>query len=224
MQKRQRFARPALVLTCWALALLVLLLLGLALNHRLYRYVTDVRASDPNPALSEAEELMAQSRYMEALARIDDARQRAPEHPRVWKVTGDYHFRREQFREAAEAYERALQHGWEGASVPVNYLWSLIKLEYYEDVTHWGREFMKRYDSALIPRYIAEAFIRSGNRVDAIPYLERALAKSGEDPYLLGNLINAYRAAGRLDEAEDVQKRLLEVRARMQDMSLPAPE
>ena len=224
MHRRRRFKRPGLVIAVWAAALVLLFAGGVAYNHWLSGYVEHVRATDPNPALTAAEAFMAQSRYLEAVEQIDLAQQRAPEHPRVWKVRGDYFFHREEYRRAAESYERALQLGWSDKSVPVNYVWTLIKLEHYDDALHWGKEFMKRFDTPLLPRYVAEAYIRKDNRIDAIPYLERAYKATGDDVYLMSNLVSSYRAAGRLEDADKILARLNEVRARMQDMSLPAPE
>jgi tetratricopeptide (TPR) repeat protein len=224
MNRRRRFQRPGLVIGVWATVLLLMFMGGVAYNHWLGAYVAGVRATDPNPALTRAEEFMAQSRYLEALEQIDDAQTRAPEHPRVWKVRGDFYFRREEYRRAAEAYEHALQLGWADKSVPVNYVWSLIRLELFDEAAHWGKDFMKRHDTPLLPRYVAEAYIRQGNRIDAIPYLERAHAATGDDTYLMSNLVSSYRAAGRTEDADEMQERLHEVRARMQDLNLPAPE
>lgn len=224
MNRRRRFQKPALVIAAWAMVLMLMLVAGVASNRLLYAYVDGVRATDPNPALSRAEDFMAQSRFLEALEQIDAAQKQAPEHPRVWKVRGDFYFRREEFRRAAEAYERALQHGWSGTSVPVNYVWSLIRLELYEEAAHWGKGFMKQHDTPLLPRYVAEAYLRQGNRIDAIPYLERALAGTGDDTYLMSNLVSSYLAAGRAEDARKTEARLHEVRARMQDLGAPPLE
>lgn len=227
--KRRRFKYPQLVLAVWVLLLAAGTALSIAYNWRIYDHVEEVRATDPNPALSLAEDLMNRNRVAEAWEQVGIARQHNAEHPRVWQVAGDLHFRVEQWEEARTAYERAIELGTTHKGAYLNLLWSLIKLQYYRDAANLGREFMRFFAThfddhdPIFPRYVAEALVRRGDRVEAIPYLERALDGYGNDFYLMQNLAQAYRLAGRLEESRAMQARIAEERARAGPGTVPAP-
>jgi tetratricopeptide (TPR) repeat protein len=204
----RRYRHPVAVLAVWAVLLALLFAVTVLYNMALSAYVAQVRATDPHPPLTSAERFIELNRFEDAWVQVEVARERAPEHPRLWKVIGDIHFRRANHREAAEAYQRAVELGSADRGVYANLLWSLIQLQYYQRASELGRRFMQRWNDPVFPRYVAEAFIRRGEREKAVPYLEEALEGNQRDLYLLRNLARAYQSVGRLQEAQEVQRRV----------------
>lgn len=208
-----RYNHPVAVLAAWSLVLVLVFAVTIVYNMGLSAYVAHERASDPHPPLTEAERYIELNRFEDAWEQVEIARTRAEEHPRLWKVIGDLHFRRSKHREAAEAYQHAVERGSADRSVYANLLWSLIQLQYYQRASEMGRRFMQRWHDPVFPRYVAEAFIRRGEREKAVPYLEEALEGNETDLYLLRNLARAYQSAGRLQEAQKVQRRIAAIEA-----------
>lgn len=207
--RKKRFKNPRLVLGIWGVALVIVGAATLAGNLAVARYVAYARAHDPNPHLNTAEEYLNRGSYPEAWSEIARAREKAPDHARVHKVIGDFHFRQKHWKEALEAYRTAIDKGTDARGVYINALWSLIELRYYRDAVDFGETCIASgFKDAVFPRYVAEAHLRRGDRNAAIPYLERALDGYPNDLHLMKQLAEAYRATGRKTRAHDLQQRI----------------
>lgn len=207
-----------MVLTFWGMAIAALFGVTVAANVALGNHLARVRAQDPGPHLNTAEEFMNRNSFPEAWAEIRKAQEKAPEDPRVYKVSGDLHFREKAWLPAIESYKTAIDKGSDSAGVYSNMLWAFIELGRYSDAIAVGEECIKGgRQEPVIYRYTAEAYIREGNRIKAIPFLEDALKRYVKDLYLMRQLVEAYRSVGRNSKANELEQHIREIEA-----SIPA--
>lgn len=211
---RRRFRHPQVILLVWAGLVLSGVVLSLWGNVALVQHVRYLRAHDPMPHLTTAETLVARGSIQEAWAELRSAMEKAPKDARVFKVVGDLHFRQKEWIEAVDAYRSAIDEGSDAPGVFANTLWALIELSHYPEAIAFGEDCIRRgLTDAVIPRYIAEAYLRSGDRAAAIPFLEKALERYTNDLYLLGKLLGAYRMTGDTAKAQALEQRITALKA-----------
>lgn len=216
--RKERFKRPRLVLILWGLTIAAVFSLSVAANVSLANYMTRVRVQDPGPHLDAAEQFMNRNSVPEAWAELRKAEEKAPEDPRVHKVSGDLHFREREWLPAFETYAKAIEKGSDAPGVFSNSLWALIELQRHSDAIALGEKYIEKgLQEPIIYRYTAEAYIRAGERVKAIPFLEGALKRYVKDLYLMRQLVAAYRSVGRNSKADELQRHIREIEA-----SIPA--
>lgn len=205
-------AETRFVMRRWAALLAACFVLTAVLNVSFSRYLLERREGDPDTHLDRAESRMATLDFKGAMVSVENALERAPLYPRAHKVHGDILFNQDQWKQAEIAYRRCLDFGGTYDGVQNNLLWSLIEQESYAEATVLGQGFMRQaWTSRLVPRYIAEACVRSGRWGEAVDYLKLALAANPKDPGLLRRLALAYGELGMAAEEEQTLARLNEV-------------
>ena len=210
--RRERFRNPRLVLAIWAGTVLVAVSVSLYANVLLMRHVEQIRAEDPAPHLNAAEGYLNRNSVPEAWAEIRKAQEKAPDDPRVYKVSGDLHFREREWMPAIDSYARAIEKGSGAPGVFSNTLWALIELGRFKEAVVFGEKCIAQgLQQAIIYRYTAEAYIRAGEREKAIPFLENALERYVKDLYLMRQLADAYQSMGRKSKADALRQHIKEI-------------
>jgi Tfp pilus assembly protein PilF len=196
------------VMSRWAVLLLSCFALTLVLNVSFSQYLLERREGDPDTHLNLAETLKNAKDFTGAKVSVENALDRAPLYPRAHKVLGDILFDQGAWAEAEVAYQRCLDLGGKYEGVQNNLLWSLIEQESYETTISLGKRFLEQGDvSYMVPRYIAEACMRSGRWNEAVDYLKLALEYNPKETGLLRRLAIAY---GEL-EMKAEEKRVLAI-------------
>lgn len=191
------------VMTRWATLLLACFILTGVLNVSFSRYLLAQRDGDPDTHLDRAEASLAAREFKGAIVSVENALDRAPLYPRAHKVHGDILFNQKQYSHAESAYRKCLDLGGRYEGVQNNILWCLIEQESYDEAVALGKEFLAAKDvSRLVPRYVAEAYVRSGRWQEAADYLKLALESNPKDTYLLRRLGTAYGKMGMAAEEE----------------------
>lgn len=196
------------VMSRWAVLLLAIFSLTVVLNMSFSRYLLAQREGDPDTHLDRAEALKNAKDYTGAMVSVENALDRAPLSARAYKVMGDIEFDREKWAGAEKAYQRCLALDGKYEGVQNNLLWSLIEQEAYEETIAVGKGFLQQKDvSHLVPRYVAEACMRSGKWNEAVDFLKLALQYNPKETGLLRRLAIAY---GELEMKAD-EKRVLAI-------------
>jgi len=196
----------------WATLLLTCFVLTAMLNVSFSRYLTTQRERDPDTHLDRAEASLAAREYKVALVSVENALDRAPLYPRAHKVHGDILFNQKNYPHAEAAYRKCLDNRGTYDGVQNNILWCLIEQESYDEAVTLGEDFLKKdYVSRDVPRYVAEAYLRSGRWKEASNYLKLALESNPKDTYLLRRLSMAYGKLGMAEEEERTMAFLGEV-------------
>lgn len=187
----------------WAALLLVSFALTALLNLSFSRYLLAQREGDPDTHLNRAETRMAALDFKGAMVSVENALDRAPLYPRAHKVHGDILFNQDDWDGAESAYRRCLDLGGNYEGVQNNIVWSLIEQEAYDEAVVLGRAFIAQQSTShLIPRFVAEAYLRAGQWTEAVAYLKLAREANPKDPYLLRRLAMAYGKLGMADEEQ----------------------
>lgn len=221
MKKRapKPFKNVRRVLTLWAAILVAGLVGAEAFTSGLAIHARHVRDKDYRTNLAAAAESMDSNDVAGALRQVEEALRKAPDASQPHVVAGDIHFRLKRWEQAIAAYERALAKGSRVVGTKLNTVWALIELKQYDRAVAFGEgSVAEGKDAAALSRYIAEAHLRAGRPVDAIPHLERALEGYPDDRYLLDHLERGYVRAGREEDAEKVRGRIAEVQASLNEL------
>jgi len=197
----------------WAAFLTACFVLTAAMNVSFSRYLLEEREDDPDTHLDRAEDYLAAGEYKLAIVSVENAYDRAPLYPRVHKVHGDILFNQGEYVRAEPEYRKCLDLDGKYEGVQNNILWCLIEQEAYDQAVVLGKKFLKEEGqvSRLIPRYVAEAYMRSSRWPEALDYLKLALEYNPKNTYLLQRLAMAYRKTGNAAEEERVLARLGEI-------------
>lgn len=210
--KRPSMKRPARFFAWWMVGLGACAACAVALNVALARYAEQSRERNPATHVASAREHMAAGDVLGAYELLDKAVQCAPDSPVTWQMAGDVCFEARKWDRALVWYDHALALGGSHPGLRTNKLWALIELGKHEDAMAFGKESISEgFTTPLIYRYVAEAHIREGQPVEAIPYLEEALKASPRDLYLLEHLLIGYRQAGDEPRATQTSQRISEV-------------
>lgn len=124
---------------------------------------------------------------------------------RYYEEQGDYH----------RALQATLAHVQEYPFVPGPYLAAgnlLVKQRRYDEALVYFEASNDLEESAPAQRMIGSILLQRGNRAEAIPRLERAVALAPEDATALYNLAGAYALDRQLDRARTTAQRLLQLR------------
>jgi len=185
----------------WAAMLAACFALTAVLNVSFSRHLLEQREGDPDTHLDRAESRMAALDFKGALVSVENALDRTPLYPRAHKVLGDILFNQDDWDGAESAYRRCLDLGGTYEGVQNNIVWTLIEQESYEEAVALGRAFIQQKSAShLIPRFVAEAYLRAGQWPEAVEYLKIAREANPKDPYLLRRLAMAFGKLGMADE------------------------
>ena len=196
----------------WAMLLVACFAFTAVVNVSFSRYLLAQRERDPETHLALAEARMAAEDFEGARVSVENAFDRAPLYPRVHKVHGDIFFNQGKWADAVRAYRRCLDLDGKYQGVQNNIVWSLIEQESYEEAVALGKRFMVEGEvSHLIPRFVAEAYLRTAQWKDAEHYLKEALKFNPNDTYLLRRLAMAYGKLGNTEQEEETLAFLGEV-------------
>jgi tetratricopeptide (TPR) repeat protein len=213
------FTNTRRAITLWALLLVTGFVFIEVFNLACMRYARDIREKDYRTYLAEAAKRMAQFDLPGAMTHVDEAKRRGPKAAEPDAMAGHIQYQLKHWEQAIIEYKSAIAKGTQEEGVFLNTVWALIELRRYDEAAEIGaRALLEGIATPALPRYIAEAYFRSGNMAEAIPYFERALEGYPNDLYLLDHLRQAYRATKQLDKAEAMRARIADVEA-----SLTAP-
>ncbi len=204
--------RPAFAL--WGMVLGLGLVAGIVGNVLLAQYVGVMRAQDPKTYLDAAQRLMEQKDVLGAFQQLDEAARIAPQSPEPYKIRGHLLLELKRWNEAFSAYQQAMQRGSRDEDMRLKALHALMQAGRNDEAIAFGKRCIEEgFRYRTFPRYIAEAYSALGKQADSIPYFEEALKGYPNDLYLMERTAQAYRAAGRNDQAEAMQKRIAETQA-----------
>jgi tetratricopeptide (TPR) repeat protein len=205
-------ARRSLMLWCGALVLLAALIE--VVDFGLRAHARERRKSDYRTYLAAAEDLRSRYDYPAALAQVEEAKRRGPKAPEPYALAGHIRYQMKYWSQAITEYQEAIARGSQDEGVILNVVWALIELNRYEEAAAVGIKALNAgFSMPALPRYIAEADFRAGKLPEAIPYYEKALNGYPNDLYLLDHLRQAYRAAGQMDKAKQIQTRIADIEA-----------
>lgn len=198
----------------WLAAIVVGAALLAGANVAMARYARHDRDRRPETYIGLAETAMNDGDFAGAFRFWEQAFDRAPESPLVYKVLGDIHYNQNQWQDALEAYQKALEFGSTAKGVRMNALWCLVELKRYTNALEFGRLCIKEgLDDADLYRRTAEACFRGGMHAEAIPLFEEALQGYRSDLFLMEHLRQAYQEVGRKEEAEKLAQRIVQLEA-----------
>ncbi len=232
--ERRSLKNPRTALRTWA-GLLALLACAIAAGeYAAMRHGLALRAARPDMYLEEAVARLNAGDFPGALVAWQQAEERGPNDPAVYKVKGDIHHRMaeagkaprrvENWKKAVVAYEKALRLGSKAPGVRMNLLACHLNLEQYDAVVAAGRRFLD--EGATDPayyRFIATACFRRGRFVEAVPYLRAALEGFPNDLYLMGLLKQTYEKTGQAAKAGEMDVQIRDVESRLNTLSGGAP-
>jgi tetratricopeptide (TPR) repeat protein len=203
---------PGRFFAVWAGGLAGCLVCIIVINVELAQYAERTRQRNPETYFAAAQERLAGGDIAGTHEQINKAIACDPDSPMTWHRAGDIAFAMKQWEKALGWYNHALGLGGTHPGLRTNKLWTLIELRRYSDAIEFGKQSISGgFDSPLIPRYVAEAYVRDGKLVEALPYLEDALKGSPSDLYLLEHLWTGHKHAGNEQRAREIRERISEV-------------
>ena len=206
---RPTFKHPRRILAGWGM-LWVLGALSIAVfDFRLAGYAADLRANDYRTYLGEAVILLEAKDYLGALQRVEHAKQLAPDVYEPYAYAGGIHYRMKRWDLAYSNFSLAVEKGDPGVGPRLDIVWSLIEMKRYDEAADFGTRAAAAFpDNVMLPQYTAEALLKGGRPGDAIPFLERALAQSENNVYLLDRLARALEQKGDAAAASEARERI----------------
>jgi len=207
-----KWSRTVLVVWAAALALGVAGLIGLDTGIRAYAFQR--QAQDYEYHLAKAAQRIEAHKLQEARPFVDRALELAPLRPEPHVMLGHLLFRSKNWREAIEAYGRAIELHSQDTGIVQNVVWAYIELGQFEQAAAIGEEALKKgLRAPALSRYIAEAYFRARQYQKAIPHLRNALEQYPGDRYLMDHLRQAYQRTGQDKQAEGMAERIAELEA-----------
>lgn len=212
MKRPKADLRLKATIRVWAAVLVLGFVGGGVFNVWLVDYARRARENDPQAHIESALSSIGRSNLPEALLQLDRALELAPESAMAHFLEGEVRFALKQWEDALVWYDKALALGCREPGARSNKLWTLIELKHYNEAVNFGIQSMEEgYKDAVFSRYTAEALIRDGRGIEAIPYLTATLESNPGDLYVLEQLRLAYVQAGNIEDAQRMKDRISEV-------------
>ena len=183
-----------------------------------YRMLRDASPLKRTADIQIGLDLAAAERGEEARAHLEALAKTDPTDIDIWAAIGDVNRAGKRFKEAAEAYERALAM----VATPDRSHWTLF---YYRGISY---ERLKQWDKAepdlqkalelnpdqpLVLNYLGYSWVDQGLRVEeAFKLLRRAVELRPRDGYIVDSLGWAYYRLGRYEDAVRELERAVELR------------
>lgn len=206
----KHFPNPLKILSLWAGALTIGLLLAAGQMYGLYQHAEALRAASPWSCLKTASRFEAQGNWSGALKMFEEAARRDPTSPIPYERAGLlYYNQQKQWEKALESFRNAIAHGSQDIDVRGKIMWCLIHLRQYDAAVEFGKACVAEgFRSPNFARYIAEAYRRAGKDAESIAYFEEALNGFPGDLYLMERLMQAYRTVGNKERADALQHQI----------------
>ncbi len=157
---------------------------------------------DTQALLLRAEALAGQGRNSEAERDLDALLQRNPDSGRAWEVKGSISFEGGAYREAAQAWKKALELGRESQGLRINAGLSLLNAGSPAEAQVFFSEIPELYPESWEGYYWSGVALRELERPEeAAAALEKAEEKSPDNPKVREELIDVYLGLGKLEQA-----------------------
>jgi tetratricopeptide (TPR) repeat protein len=203
------YKKPGRVLVIWGVTCAALAALLLAYDVALAQYGTRLQEQDYRTYLGIATEHLAGRDDLGALTNVELAKKLAPTNPEPYAYAGGIHYRLENWKQAIENLEKAVEFGDPSKGPRMDIVWSHIELGRHEAAAALGERFAAEVqDNTALLQYAAEAHLRAKHPEKAIPLLKQALRVSPDNLYQLSRLAGAYKALGKMEDAGEIQGRI----------------
>ncbi len=205
------------VFAIWAIAWLAAFGLGVVGNVGFARYAAHMRAHDPRAFLREAERLMNRNEVAAALAQLDEVERRAPEAPESYRLRGACRMKLKQWELALDAFQKALDRGSRNEDMMLKKISVLLQLRRFQEAITFGEQCLSQgYSYKAFYLYLGDAYRGLGKDAESVPYYEKAVAAYGNEIFVMERLEQAYRRAGKTDDAEALRARINESQAALE--------
>jgi len=162
--------------------------------------------------------------YPRAVEACHRALEADPELPTAHYLAGLALIRQDRAADATQEFRDELQLDPNNVEAQYNLAFVLLQQSQDEEAVGWLRKVLARNPEHAEANYeLGKQLFRSGDAVDAIAYLEAAARLKPSFEPVHYQLQAAYRAAGRLEDADREAKIYRELKAKSRNITLPPP-
>ncbi|MBI2421435.1 MAG: tetratricopeptide repeat protein [Candidatus Hydrogenedentes bacterium] len=202
------------VLTAWSLVLIIGFAAIATGDYAMLRYAQFLKSQDYEAFVSDAGICIENKDYAGAQAALREALRLAPDAPSPQVMRGHFHYHRQEWRAAIEAYKKAQKLGSTDIGLLQNIVWAHIELGEFTEAAEFGeRSIAEANAGPRLPLYTAEAFFRAGKYAKAVPYLKAALALEPDNAYVMERLRVAAQRGGDPKTAAEMARKIADMNA-----------